>query len=146
MGAIVGDLLRARVRLRGIELGRPVDVILDRERRRALGLEVLCGDGARRFLPLAAARFGGDTVAINSSLLLLETSELRFYTERGTTLASLRNAPVHRAGRLVGSLGDMRVKADGKIEALIVRTKDGPLELPYDDRITLARVDVRAAS
>jgi hypothetical protein len=146
MGATVGDLLRARVRLRGIELGRPVDVILDRERRRALGLEVLCGDGERRFLPLAAARFSGDTVAINSSLLLLDASELRFYTERGATLGSVRNAPVHRAGRLVGSLGDLRVKADGEIEALIVRTKDGPLELPYDDRVTLAPVEVRAAS
>ena len=146
MGATVGDLLRARVRLRGIELGRPVDAILDRERRRVLGLEIHCGDGERRFLPSAAARFGGDTVEINSSLLLLDASELRFYTERGATLASLRNAPVYRAGRLVGSLGDVRVRADGEIESLIVRTKDGPLELPYDDRVTLAPAGVRAAS
>jgi hypothetical protein len=146
MGAAVGDLLRARVRRHGIDLGRPVDVILDRECRRVLGLEVHCGDGERRFLPFAAARFGGDTVAINSSLLLLDASELRFYTERGATLASLRNAPVHRAGRLVGSLRDLRAKADGEIEALIVRTTDGPLELPYDDRVTLAPVEVRAAS
>ena len=146
MGATVGDLLRARVRLHGIELGRPVDVILDRERKRALGLEVHCGDGERRFLPLAVARLSGDTVAISSSLLLLDASELRFYTERGATLASLRNAPVHRAGRLAGPLEDLRVRADGEIEALIIRTKDGPLELPYDDRVTLAPAGVRAAS
>jgi hypothetical protein len=146
MGATVGDLLRARVRLHGIELGRPVDVILDRERRRALGLEVRCGDGERRFLPLAVARFSGDTVAISSSLLLLDASELRFYTERGATLTSLRNAPVHHAGRLVGSLDDLVVKADGEIEALLVRTKDGPLQLPYDDRVALAPAGVRAAS
>lgn len=68
------------------------------------------------------------------------------YTERGATLASLRNAPVHRAGRLVGSLGDLRVKADGEVEAQIFHTKDGPIELPYDDRVTLAPVGVRVAS
>ena len=146
MGAVVGDMLRARVRLHGIELGRPVDLILDRGCRRALGLEVHCGDGERRFLPLAVARLSGDTLAIRSSLLLLDTSELRFYTERGVTLASLRNAPVHSAGRLVGSLADLRVKADGEIEALIIRTKDGPVELPYDDGVTIAPVGVRAAS
>ena len=143
---MVGDLLRARVRLRGIRLGRPVDVILDRGKRRALGLEVHCGDDERRFLPLSVARIDGDTIAISSSLLLLDASELRFYTERGATFASLRNLPVHRDGRLVGSLVDLRLTADGEIEAVVARTKDGPVELPYDDRIRLGPSGVRAAS
>jgi hypothetical protein len=47
---------------------------------------------------------------------------------------------------LVGSLGDLRVKADGEVEAQIFHTKDGPIELPYDDRVTLAPVGVRVAS
>lgn len=146
MGATVGDLLRARVRLHGIQLGRPVDVILNRERRRALGFEVHCGDDERRFLPFAVARFGGDTLAITSSLLLLDGSELRFYTDRGATFASLRNTPVHRDGRLLGALEDARLTDDGEIEALVARTQNGPLEIAYDDRITLGPARVRAAS
>lgn len=143
---MVGDLLRARVRLHGIQLGRPVDVILDRAQRRALGFEVHCGDDERRFLPFAVARFGGDTLAITSSLLLLDGSELGFYTDRGSTFASLRNTPVHRDGRLLGPLEDARLTADGEIEALVAITENGPLEVAYDGRITLGPADVRAAS
>ena len=143
---MVGDLLRARVRLHGIQLGRPVDVILDRQRRRALGFEVHCGDDERRFLPFAVARFGGDTLAITSSLLLLDGSELRFYTDRGSTFASLRNTRVHRDGRLLGPLEDARLTDDGEIEALVARTQNGPLEIAYDGRITLGPAGVRAAS
>ena len=146
MGAMVGDLLRARVRMHGIQLGRPVDVILDREHRRALGLEVHCGDDERRFLPLAVAAIHGDTIAIRSPLLLLDPSELRFYTDGGATFSSLRNRPVHRDGRLVGSLEDLRLRPDNEIAAVVVRTTEGPVELPYDDRIALGPAGVRAAS
>jgi hypothetical protein len=146
MGATVGDLLRARVRLHGIQVGRPVDVILDRQQRRALGFEVHCGDDERRFLPFAVARFADDTLAITSSLLLLDRSELRFYTDRGSTFASLRHTPVHRDGRLLGPLADVRLSADGQIEALVARTQNGPLEVAYDNRVTLGPAGVRAAS
>ena len=54
-GVSAESLLRLPVRVRGIELGRPVDLVLDRERTRVLGFEVLCGDEERRFLPLAVA-------------------------------------------------------------------------------------------
>jgi hypothetical protein len=146
MGALVGDLLRARVRLHGIQLGRPVDVILDRGHHRALGFEVHCGDDERRFLPFAVVRFGDDTLAITSSLLLLDGSELRFYTDRGSTFASLRHTPVHRDGRLLGPLEDVRLSAEGEIETLVARTANGLLEVPYDSRITLGPSGVRAAS
>jgi hypothetical protein len=146
MGATVGDLLRARVRLHGIQVGRPVDVILDRQQRRALGFEVHCGDDERRFLPFAVARFADDTLAITSSLLLLDRSELRFYTDRGSTFASLRHTPVHRDGRLLGPLADVRLSADGQIEALVARTQNGLLEVAYDNRVTLGPAGVRAAS
>ena len=47
------ELLRLPVCFNGIELGRPVDVLLDRQASRAVGLEVVCGNDERRFLPLA---------------------------------------------------------------------------------------------
>ena len=85
-----GSLLRLPVRLHGIELGRPVDVILDREARTAVGLEVRCGDGGRRFLPLKTARVHDDHIAVSSVFTLLSVSELRFYRERGRSLQALR--------------------------------------------------------
>ena len=60
--------------MRGIELGRPVDLVLDRERTRVLGFEVLCGDEERRFLPLAVATFARSELEVRSSLALLEAA------------------------------------------------------------------------
>lgn len=79
--------LDGRVLLRGgIELGRVVDVILEADAERPLGLDVLCGDGLHRFLPMAAvSRFGPD-IQIDSSLTLLEPAELDFYRLRGRSL------------------------------------------------------------
>ena len=52
---LAGELLRLPVRTRGIEIGRPVDVIVDPVRNRALGFDVLCRDEEHRFLPWTAA-------------------------------------------------------------------------------------------
>ena len=84
------DLLRRPVRLRGIELGRAVDLILDAAGTRVVGFDVLCGDGTHRFLPLSAAESQPDQIAVRSALSLLDAAELTFYQERGTTLAALR--------------------------------------------------------
>jgi hypothetical protein len=80
-------LLQQPVRLRGIQLGRAVDLILDADARRVLGFDVLCGDGTHRFLPYAAADPQHDEIVVSSSLLLLDEEELDFYRERGTTLS-----------------------------------------------------------
>ena len=57
MGFVAADeLLRLPVRLHGIQLGRPVDVLLDAEAWRVVGLDVLCGDEVHRFLPLGRGR------------------------------------------------------------------------------------------
>jgi hypothetical protein len=146
MGAYVGELLRARVRLHGIQLGRPVDVVLDRDHRRALGFEVHCRDDERRFLPFSVASIGSDTLSITSALLLLDRSELRFYTDRGATFASLRATPVEQDGRVLGVLEDLRLTADGLVNAVVVRTAKGRLEVAYDRRITLGAAHVRVAS
>lgn len=81
------NLLDRRVLLRGgIELGRVVDVILEAAADRPLGLDVLCGDGRHRFLPMAAlSRFGVD-IQVESSLTLLAPAELDFYRLHGRSL------------------------------------------------------------
>jgi hypothetical protein len=148
MGGYIGDLLRLPVRLRGIQLGRPVDVIFDRERRRALGLEVHCGDEERRFLPFAVTTRRSQEISIASAFMLLDESELRFYTDRGATFASVRGSVVERAGRRLGELVDVRLDSDGAIDELIVRSAAGQVAIAYDDSMRLLPRGggVRAAS
>jgi hypothetical protein len=84
---VAGNLLNRRVLVRGgIELGRVVDVILEVDADRPLGLDVLCGDGQHRFLPMAAVSRLGIDVLIESSLTLLEPSEREFYRSHGRSL------------------------------------------------------------
>ena len=54
--------LHLPVRLHGIQLGRPTDLLLDVESWHVLGFVVRCGDEAVRFLPWAASQpvTGGD--------------------------------------------------------------------------------------
>jgi hypothetical protein len=83
------ELLNKRVVVHGIELGQVVDVILDQEGERPLGLQVLCGDGENRFLPLGVARIGHEEIKIDSALTLLDARELDFYRRRGRPLSGL---------------------------------------------------------
>ena len=72
MGGLTGDvLLSLPLRLHGIQLGHPVDVLLDRETLRAVGLDVLCGDDVHRFLPLPTATVSDQEIAILSPLLAI---------------------------------------------------------------------------
>lgn len=81
------DALNKRVVMRGIDLGRIVDVILDESGVRTVGFDVRCRDGDHRFLPLATARVGED-VEIDSPLTMLEPDQLEFYRSRGRALRS----------------------------------------------------------
>ena len=88
-GCIAADeLLRLPVRLHGIQLGRPVDVLLDAEAWRVVGLDVLCGDEVHRFLPLAAAELSAEEIGVRSAFLLLDDAELAYYREQGRSCAS----------------------------------------------------------
>ena len=147
-GVSAERLLRLPVRVRGIELGRPVDLVLDREHTRALGFEVLCGDEERRFLPLAVATIREGELAVRSSLALLEAAELAFYTKRGSTFAALRGCGVLRARRLVGELADLTLAADGTIASVVVTTPNGREELDNGADVALvpAGTRIRAAS
>src|SRR5438477_5462475 len=97
-GFLCEELLRLPVCFRGIELGRPVDVLLDREAARAVGLEVVCRNDERRFLPLAVTTFDSDLIAIGSPLLLLDESGLSFYRKEASTLRALRGARIDQRG------------------------------------------------
>jgi hypothetical protein len=74
--------------MKGITVGRVVDVILERENGAVIGFEVRCEDGRHRFLPRAAATGGDSAIAINSPLALLDADQLDFYRRRGVTLRS----------------------------------------------------------
>ena len=83
------ELLNLPVVVRGIELGRPVDLIVDPEATRALGFDVLCGDAAHRFLPFAVARIGADAIEIETPFVLLDFDQVAFYREQASSLRSL---------------------------------------------------------
>jgi hypothetical protein len=141
-------LLRLPVRVRGIELGRPVDLLLDRQHTRALGFEVLCGDEERRFLPLAVATVRESELELRSPFGLLDEAELAFYTKRGSTFATLRGCGVARARTVLGELVDLMLAPDGTIASIVVATPDGCEELDNGADVAFAAVgtNVRAAS
>ena len=147
-GLSAAHLLRLPVRVRGIELGRPVDLVLDREHTRGLGFEVLCGDEERRFLPLAVATVRDTELELRSPFGLLDEAQLAFYTRRGSTFASLRGRGVVRARALLGELVDLTLTGNGTIAAVVVATPEGVEELAYGPDVALAAAGlrVRAAS
>jgi hypothetical protein len=100
------DLLKLPVRIGGIELGRPVDLLIDRERPRAVGFDVLCGDESHRFLPFVAVRLQDDAIEIDSPFLLLDFAQVDFYRHQATTLRELD-----------GDGRDLVVGEDGTIES-----------------------------
>jgi hypothetical protein len=109
------ELLQLPVRLNGIRLGQPVDLLLDPVEWRALGLVVRCGDEGSRFLVLAAADIREDAIEVPSALLLLE--DVEFYRARSRSLREI----------LGGELSDLLVASDGSVEAV---PKSEPVSTP----------------
>jgi len=143
-GLTAAGLLRTPVRLRGIHLGYVADLVLDVERRRALGFEVACGDEERRFLPLSVASVDGREIKVSSPLVLLNASELTFYTTRGSTFLALRGTTVVRDRAAVGRLDDLVLSADGVIAEIVVDGRE--VEYTKDVRLGAPGTDVRRAS
>ena len=117
------ELLALPVRLHGVQLGRPVDLLLDRNTLRTVGLDVLCGDEVHRFLPLPTASVSDDEIAILSPLVLLEQDELHFYRSKTFALSTLRGRTVERKGGDLGALGDVVVDPMGELVAVVVAGK-----------------------
>jgi hypothetical protein len=75
--------------MHGIQLGKPVDALLDARVDRLLGFEILCGDGARRFLPFAVARLQADEIALESALTLIDERDIGYYRRNSRRLAEV---------------------------------------------------------
>jgi hypothetical protein len=105
--------LRLPLRLQGIQLGRPVDALLDAAEWRVLGFEVRCGDGSSRFVPFATVRVRDDELAVGSALVLLE--EVAFYRARSRSLRSVLGTDTGR-----GIIRDLLVEPDGTVAELVV--------------------------
>ena len=86
-GRAASELLSLPVRMHGIQLGTPVDALLDAHADRLLGFEVLCGDGARRFLPFAVAKLHADEIALESALTLIDERDIAYYRRNSRRLA-----------------------------------------------------------
>jgi hypothetical protein len=129
------ELLALPVRLHGIDLGRPVDVLVDRESLRAVGLDVLCGDDVHRFLPLPTAAVGDGALTIHSPLVLLEEDELGFYRSCAFSLAALRGKPITRRDRDVGRLRDVVLTSAGELRAVMLESGE---RVPFDDTLKFA--------
>ena len=82
----ITSLLRLPVRTNGIELARPVEALVARDGQ-LVGLEIVCVDGSRRFLPVAAAEILPDEIRVGSALVFLDAHELAWYRERTTSAA-----------------------------------------------------------
>jgi hypothetical protein len=131
-------LLALPVRLHGIQLAKPVDLLLDRDGLRAVGLDLLCGDDERRFLPFPTAAIESEQITVLSALVLLEEDELEFYRGRTVTLSSLRGGIVECKGKEVGRLVDVVVGPAGELRAMLVEQKGRTLRLPYDGTLSVA--------
>jgi hypothetical protein len=129
------------VRLHGIPLGRPVELLLDRDDLRVVGIDVRCGDDVDRFLPLATAIVRDDEIAIRSPLVLLEEEERAFYAARTFALRSLRGVSVDRGGSAEGALREILFGPDGTLTGLIVG--DDERRIPFNDTV---RIDVGSRS
>jgi uncharacterized protein YrrD len=107
-----------------IRLGVVVDVLFDDALRRVLGFDVLCGDRAHRYLPLAACEILADSIAVPSALVLMQ-QELDFYRQRARALTAVRGFPARRRGRALGTVVDIVFAPDGELVELIVETEEG---------------------
>jgi hypothetical protein len=108
--------LQLPVQLHGIRLGRPTDLLLDVDTRRAVGYVVRCGDGSQRFLPYAASQTSEYEIAVASALMLLE--DVDFYAKRSVSFRSLLGGGVERNRRHVGVLRDVYITRDGNVAEL----------------------------
>jgi len=116
-------LLQLPIRLHGIRLGRPVDLLLDSAEWRALGFVVLCGDESLRFLVFAAGDLREDAIEVPSAFLLLE--DLDFYRDRSRSLRGLLGRPVADGAPELGELRDLLLRPDGCVDSLLVDGDDG---------------------
>jgi hypothetical protein len=94
----------ASVLVGDVRVGKIVGVYLDAASERAIGLEVACTGGLRRFLPWAVASFVDGSVRASSALHLLDAAE--GYERHGAV-------PLHDASKVAG----LSVTSEGRVLA-----------------------------
>jgi hypothetical protein len=111
--------LRLPVRLHGIQLGRPTDILLDVESWNVVGFVVRCGDESVRFLPWAASQPSPEEIAVGSALMLLE--DVGFYKRRSVSFRSLVGGDITIGGVLRdayigdgGAVTELEIERDGE--------------------------------
>lgn len=119
--------LQLPVRFHGIQLGRPIDLLVETESWSVLGFVVRCGDEAIRFLPFGAAQLGKGEIVVGSALMLLD--DVAFYDARGTSYRSLLGGAVAHGGRRAGVLRDL-VLSRARVEELEVARGGAVLRVP----------------
>jgi hypothetical protein len=122
------EALQLPVRLRGIQLGRPVDLLLERDSWHVLGFVVRCSDESQRFLPLAASQPSHEEIAVGSALMLLE--DVSFYRTRGTSFRRLLGGEVRQRGRPAGRLRDLVLTGSKVTELELQRGAAGVVRVP----------------
>jgi hypothetical protein len=135
---LASELLSLPVRLHGIQLGRPADLLLDRSELRVVGFDVHCGDDIHRFLPLLTALVKADEICIRSPLVMLEEDELAFYRARSFGLSALRGRAVERSGQPAGTLVDVVVASDGSVTELVVDRAGSQRRIANDATVRVA--------
>ncbi|HSC51147.1 MAG TPA: hypothetical protein VLD16_12860 [Gaiellaceae bacterium] len=139
MTTLTGDeLLRRPVRVHGLHIGQPVDLLLHPSDPQALGLDVLCGDDRHRFLPFSAAAVTEQHVEAASPLVLLDLREGSFYRREARSLNALRGTPLR--GR--SSLQDVVLGSGWTITELVL---DGDERVPLDGIVLPAGTEPRRA-
>jgi hypothetical protein len=131
MGSVsAAAVLQLPVRLQGIELGRPVDLLIETERWRALGFVVRCRDESQRFLPYMASQPLEDEIAVGSALMLLK--DVAFYEQRGVSFRSLLDGVV--AG---GVLRDVVLSNNGEVIEIELQRGDVIERIPAEGATVL---------
>ena len=115
--------LRLPVRLHGIQLGRPTDLLVDVESWHVVGFVVRCGDESVRFLPWAASQPTTDEIAVGSALMLLE--DVAFYERRSVSFRSLVGGTIPLGGVLrdvyigdAGAVAELEIERDGELRRI----------------------------
>jgi hypothetical protein len=122
MRALSADrALQLPVRLHGITLGRPVDLLLDAADWRVVGFDVLCGDEIHRFLPFATTKLREDAIVVASALMLLE--DLDFYRTRSRSFRSLLGSQIELRGKPGGALRDLLLTEVGTVSELVLERR-----------------------
>jgi hypothetical protein len=139
-----GALVGRAVMYRDIRLGVVVDALLDGPVRRLVGLDVLCGDGAHRFLPFPACDVVESQIAVDSALVFLER-DVDFYRAGGRSFSKLQRLPVRLSGIEVGTLTDIVVTLAGDVRQVVASTSSGDRELEPGLGLVVGNLDLRPA-